>query len=393
MSSSLQPVVCRSCGKPQTWVPIYRRYYCYNCKTYPPTCPNCSSDLSWIGQYGQYYCYTCGQYPEVGTETAPQPIEHTTHAAALIEASKTRGIFPSILGLIDGFCIVVQKVVGGFPSGAVPKSPSVYANPPIPAGREAGKYIVAGIVMVLAACFFLFNVEVLAYFGFFIFSFIGPLLYLAWMWRTDRYEKEPRLYLFVVFAMGFLATVGAYVLNSWVVGPFLESLGAEGLTAPIVEETLKGLCVLWIARKMEFNDAMDGIVYGFAAGMGFAASENFFYIIGRYDGDIITSALRVFIWGFGHGTYTAMTGRWMGKMKVLTGTMKVRFILPGLIVAMTWHFIYNEVAGAILPIAGNIVWDVLLLIIVVAATRQALGEERHWGYDNGLAPIGEPVRA
>lgn len=46
--------------------------------------------------------------------------------------------------------------------------------------------------------------------------------------------------------------------------------------------------VLWVAREAEFNDATDGIVYGFAAG------ENLFYITDRLEGDLIAAAIRIF---------------------------------------------------------------------------------------------------
>ena len=379
-------VICRGCGKAQTWIPIYRRYYCYTCKTYPPVCPRCFWDLSWVPRYEKYYCYRCQEYPEFREEEKkPYSAEQVAVTTALLEAPRRRGVADRILNFIDRLSAIAQKAVGGFPRGQMPRSPSMYASPPALRASKTGKYVVIGFFLIFLTSLLLFSASWLAYFGLFVFSFIGPAIYLAWMWKTDRYEREPRTYLFTVFAMGFFTAIPAYVMNSYITGPLIG-----GLSAPVVEEVLKGLCVLWMARKEEFNDAMDGIVYGFAAGMGFAAAENFFYIIAQYEGNLILAILRVFLWGFGHGLYTAMTGRWLGKMKVLTGIVKRRFLVPGLLVAVAMHYIYNEVAGAFIPILGNIVWEITALLIVLAAVRQALAEERLWGYDKGLAPI--PVR-
>ena len=71
--------------------------------------------------------------------------------------------------------------------------------------------------------------------------------------------------------------------------------------------------------------------------------------------------------------------------------MKVQFLAPGLIVAMIMHFVYNEVAGLIFPIIGNVVWDIVCLLIVLSAIRQALAEERMWGYDKRLAPVSDKL--
>ncbi len=382
MSGQNLPFICKTCGKEQVWIPIYRRYYCYTCKAYPPVCPRCFSDLSWIPQYRRYYCYRCQEYPQLIEEEKPgPPVVQVTPATALLEASP-KGTFAKILNSIDQFSIGVQNAVGGFPKTRMPTSPTVHASAVSLRSGQVWKYIFLGLFVILLTSFFLFVVNWLIYLGLFIFSFIGPVLYLAWMWRTDRYEREPRVYLFVLFAMGFFTAIPAFILNSFIVGPLIG-----GLSAPIVEEVLKGLCILWIARKLEFNDAMDGMVYGFAAGMGFASAENFFYILYRYEGNLFLSILRVFLFGLGHGIYSSMAGRWIGKMKVLTGVVKNRFLLPGLIIAIMMHFIYNEVAGLILPVVGNIIWEIACILIVLSAVKQALGEERVWGYHSRLAPI------
>jgi RsiW-degrading membrane proteinase PrsW (M82 family) len=387
MDPSEEVIICRVCGKPENWISEYRRHHCYNCKIYPPICPKCNFDLSWISQYNKYYCNNCKKYQDSVEEEKKQPAEAYAAAVTVPAAATKKGIFAKILDLIDRFSTVIQnKVAGGFPKDASPKSLAIYANPVVLSG-EVLKYIGIGTFAIILTSTLLFFVAWLEFFGLFIFSFVGPVPYLIWMWKTDRYEREPKVYVFVVFALGFLTTFAAYILNSYIAGPFLGFL-----SAPIVEETLKGLCVLWIARKAEFNGAMDGIVYGFAAGMGFAAAENFFYIIERLEGNLFLAVLRVFIIAYGHGIYAAMTGRWIGKMKALTGLVKRSYLLPGLIVAIFMHLIYNEVASEILPLIGGGIWDVLCLLIVLAAIKQALSEERLWGYDKGLAPVGSSAR-
>lgn len=87
-------VTCKTCGSAQIWIPIYGRYYCYVCNTYPPVCPRCFFDLSWIPQYKRYYCYRCHEYRyfvDSGAQVAT--------VIALLEAS-LKGAFTRVLNSI-----------------------------------------------------------------------------------------------------------------------------------------------------------------------------------------------------------------------------------------------------------------------------------------------------
>jgi len=63
-SKRLVEEVCR-CGERLSWTPIYRRFYCYSCKKYPPVCIECRHDLFWVSQYNRYYCNACNSYREL----------------------------------------------------------------------------------------------------------------------------------------------------------------------------------------------------------------------------------------------------------------------------------------------------------------------------------------
>ncbi len=83
---SSQPL-CPTCSQPLTWIPQYKRWYCYNDKKYvnpegdweevfkddktkqaspkqanPPLCPTCNKPLTWIPQYSRWYCYNDKKY-------------------------------------------------------------------------------------------------------------------------------------------------------------------------------------------------------------------------------------------------------------------------------------------------------------------------------------------
>jgi sporulation protein YlmC with PRC-barrel domain/ribosomal protein L34E len=68
---STQPL-CPTCNQPLTWIPQYKRWYCYTDKKYvkvnekqstqTPLCPTCNQPLTWIPQYKRWYCYTDKKY-------------------------------------------------------------------------------------------------------------------------------------------------------------------------------------------------------------------------------------------------------------------------------------------------------------------------------------------
>jgi len=89
--------------------------------------------------------------------------------------------------------------------------------------------------------------------GAFFFGFVPMFLYAAFVNWLDRYEKEPKLLLGAAFVWGVvIAGGGAYILNTAVgigVYSFTGSASAAdfsttSISAPIIEEALKGLAVL-----------------------------------------------------------------------------------------------------------------------------------------------------
>ena len=80
-------------------------------------------------------------------------------------------------------------------------------------------------------------------------------------------------------------------------------------TAPFVEEIFKSLVLLYIVRRAHTTFFVDGAVYGFAAGIGFAIAENMLYL-SRVDVDtgVVVGVVRAFVSSVMHGSTTAIVG-------------------------------------------------------------------------------------
>jgi protease PrsW len=202
------------------------------------------------------------------------------------------------------------------------------------------------------------------FFGFVPMFFFAYILY--WL---DRYEKEPVLLLGAVFAWGMVvAAGGAYVLNTlFGIGTYLltgseaaADLATGSLSAPFVEEGLKGFAVLlvFLVFRREFDSILDGIVYAGIAALGFAATENSLYIwrgyeSGGWSGLFQLVFIRVIIVGWQHPFYTAFTGIGFAVARMNRSTLVKLFApLAGWGVGMLAHSMHNTLAS--IPFFGEL---------------------------------------
>lgn len=276
------------------------------------------------------------------------------------------------------------------------KNAVIYADPPQLHIKEAAGYLIATAIIVTVSLWFTWGVIGDGFENIWLdkwyllaFSFVGPAIYLTWMYRADKFEREPVYLVILIVGWGMFAAFLSLIGNSF----FKEiGLGAAWLGAPIVEESMKAIGVYLMAKNPEFNNSMDGIVYGFASGMGFAWAENFLYIILVYEGDLTLALLRVFIFCLGHGIYTAYTGWALGKEKVRKGYVKFGDMRVGLAMAMIAHGIYNSDILQVDSYASLALWVIITLgtfsVILYALIRRSWADEKKWHYDDGYAPKG-----
>ncbi len=65
-------VGCPTCGAELTYIPQYKRDYCYGCRSYAPQTPRackiCNRALVFVQQYRKFYCYGCEEYKDTGVQ-------------------------------------------------------------------------------------------------------------------------------------------------------------------------------------------------------------------------------------------------------------------------------------------------------------------------------------
>lgn len=186
---------------------------------------------------------------------------------------------------------------------------------------------------------------------------------------SDKF-KEPKRTIVEVFLLGVVITIPAGYLNSLILKTFKngdiinDSLLSGFFAGGLTEEILK-FCILYffVLKKFEFNEPMDGIVYGVAASLGFATLENIYYVYYYAEGFGVSSLeiakLRAWTAVPMHGLNGCVMGfyfglfAFMGKKKYLGYALVVPYVFHGAYnFLISLQFIYGFVILIILAITA-----------------------------------------
>lgn len=174
---------------------------------------------------------------------------------------------------------------------------------------------------------------------------LAPSLLLMWYFHSrDVYPEPPRV-LWATFGLGVLAILPVLIVALPTISLFqgVTNVYAAGFldaffSAAIPEEFFKFLVLtLYCSRHKEFNEPMDGIVYGVAASLGFATLENVMYVSG---GGLGLAILRGFTAVPGHAFTGAIMGYYVGQAR-FASTGRARWMIAGYFVPMILHGLYD----------------------------------------------------
>lgn len=234
--------------------------------------------------------------------------------------------------------------------------------------------------------------ELAAFFLAVVLSFVPMWLYAYIVYWLDRFEREPKKLLVVVFFWGaFVATIGAAIIElilgesllAITQNQSLTDVASSAIFAPIVEESLKGIAILIVAFvfRSEFDSILDGIVYAAIVALGFAALEDVFYLFSAYieegwDYFFGLFFLRVILTGWNHAAFTAFIGIGVAVAR-LNQNVAVKILAPiaGWTFAVLLHATFNGLlttasgAGSLLALCISWVgWGAVFAIILWAIT-------------------------
>lgn len=198
---------------------------------------------------------------------------------------------------------------------------------------------------------------------------IAPAIFLVWYYyRQDKATPEPKGLIIKVFFLGVLSIIPAVILEIFVekvfrflfVFPLAYYFFKAFLVAGFCEEWIKLQVVkLFVYKRSEFDEIMDGIVYMVVASLGFACFENVVYVL---QGGINRAILRAFTAIPLHALASGIMGFYIGKAKFSPDKHNY-LIIKGLLIAALIHGFYDFVLFAT-PVLGNLPTLLIIPLLV-----------------------------
>lgn len=235
-------------------------------------------------------------------------------------------------------------------------------------------------------------------------AFVPSLIYLVWIRNTERFSREPYGRLLRIFIFGATMSVFVAVLVEFLLiylledniervydilgnDPNLGNLLLAVVIAPFVEEFAKALGILGSRRFIK--ELEDGIVFGAAAGLGFAATENLLYESTAYFSDgveafIAITVVRSISSALLHASASAVVGLGIARSWLAKTGWTGYYLL-----AVLMHGLFNLAASAgpyLESDLGESAYLVgLMAAIIIAAMSISLIRSKIRALDSGSA--------
>jgi protease PrsW len=169
------------------------------------------------------------------------------------------------------------------------------------------------------------------------------LVFLATLLWLDSYKLVSLRGVLATMAAGTLVAGACYGVNLALLGALPMDFGAYSrFVAPLVEEALKGLILVYLVRRHAIGFPVDAAIFGFAIGTGFAVIENLYYLGIFQDSHLAVWVVRGFGTAIMHGGATAIFGIVAHTLAEQRQAQGLTEFLPGLLVATLIHSVYNQ---------------------------------------------------
>lgn len=208
-------------------------------------------------------------------------------------------------------------------------------------------------------------------------SLLPVLVFLVALIFLDSYKLVRFRMVVYLILYGSLVAFVCLWLSSWII----QLLNVKMVTfrhygAPVVEEVLKALAIVFLIRRKRVGFMVDASIAGFAVGAGFAIIENTYYFKSLPDRHLMLWIVRGFGTAIMHSGTTAVVGVVSKYLADRYGSGRFSVFLPGVVVAIVVHSLYNHVfISPTLATIGILVVLPTLITIIFRASEQAT---RNW---------------
>ena len=210
-------------------------------------------------------------------------------------------------------------------------------------------------------------------------TIVPSILILLYFFLSDKF-KEPKGSIALVFFLGICICLPAGYINSFMENNFKDIFSERLLYSFLgpawCEELLKFIILYFIVLKRnEFNERMDGIVYGVAVSLGFATLENYEYVFilaEKWEIEPYTMAiLRSYSAVPMHGLLGCVMGFYFGMYSF---TANKKYLILCLLIPFVIHGLYNFLSY---PYHFMILGILVIYTIVLHSNMKKLQESKN----------------
>lgn len=201
---------------------------------------------------------------------------------------------------------------------------------------------------------------------------ILPAIFWLWFWlREDSRRPEPRGMILITFIAGMISVVPTYFIQQFI-GKAVQFEYALLILWPFAEELAKYLAAhLSALRSKEFDEPIDAIIYLMTSALGFAAAENFFFLM-RPEFSILsllTANMRFVGATLLHLIASGIVGVFIGFSFYKSQIMKKINLILGLFTATILHSLFNlfiiKGQGSNILSVFGVLWLLAVLFILI----------------------------
>ena len=203
------------------------------------------------------------------------------------------------------------------------------------------------------------------------------LMFLVALLYMDSYKLVSLKTVLWVIVAGGLCTIAALYLNGWILAETgMEFKSYSRYVAPLVEESLKALVIVFLFRSSRIGFLVDAAIMGFAVGAGFALLENFYYLQTHSSANMAVWVVRGFGTAIMHGGTTAIFGIMSQTLTERNLKINPVYYLPGLLAASFLHSIFNHFLVS--PIIETLAVLLVLPPVLYFVFRRSASAMHNW---------------
>src|SRR5688572_9936048 len=204
-------------------------------------------------------------------------------------------------------------------------------------------------------------------------SILPVFLLLGALVLIDSYKLVAFKSVLLSVGAGLLAGLVSYLVNLELRPALgLEAADYSMYVAPVVEESLKAICLLYLLLRNRVGFVVDAAIHGFAIGTGFAFLENLYYLRMIPDATVWTWIVRGFGTAIMHGGATAILAMVSKSLHNSSASPRPWIILPGLGVAVVLHSLYNH--ALLQPLLATALIILVFPALCIAVFQQSENE-------------------